>query len=205
MGCHHIIGITGGIACGKTLVCSFFEKLGVEVFDADQIARELVQPGQAALAEIAAYFGDSILQQDGSLNRSKLRQKIFTHKNHRKQLENILHPRIYAVMQQRAKALNEVDYCIFCVPLLIETQKTYMVNRILIIDCELSIQRQRLQHRDQSNNQEIEAMLNAQVNRKTRISYADDIIHNNSSINSLEKKVKTLHEYYLFLLKSSKK
>lgn len=205
MGCHTIIGLTGGIACGKTLVCHFFAKLGVKVFDADEIARELVQPEQAALQEIIDVFGVSVLNDEGGLNRSQLRQLIFQRPDLRKKLEAILHPRIYACMQQRAAELDKVNYCIFCVPLLIETQKTYMVNRVLVIDCELKLQQQRLHERDQSNAQEIEAILNAQIQRNKRLSYADDIIQNNKNLNTLEKKVTTLHQYYLHLSKINQK
>jgi len=198
MGCRNIIGVTGGIACGKTLVCGLFERLGIRVFDADEIARELVEPGQQAFNEIVNCFGEEILNQNGHLDRPQLRKKIFLNNQLRKQLENILHPRIYTCMNQRAMLLNNIDYCIFCIPLLVETQKLHMVNRVLVVDCDTKIQRQRLHKRDKTNFQEIEKILNAQVNRQTRLAFADDIIKNNKHnyLDELEKKVKTLHLYY---------
>ncbi len=194
-----IVGLTGGIACGKTLVTGMFETLGIRVFDADHIARELVQPGQTALQEIISVFGSPILNPDGTLARTRLREKIFTSTIVRKKLEGILHPRIYAHMQHQAAQLKNITYCIFSVPLLIETQKIDLVDRLLVIDCNPDIQIQRLQQRDQIDIGAVQKILAAQSDRQTRLAYANDVIQNNSTPFELNQQVENLHRYYLGL------
>ncbi len=201
----NIVGLTGGIACGKTLVSRLFEQFNVEVFDADVIARELVIPGQAALNGIVKIFGHSILKPDGYLNREKLRQIIFTQTDLRKQLEDILHPRIYRRMQQSVDSLKKDKiYCVFSIPLLIETQATDKVDRVLIVDCSEETQLQRVQRRDQSSLEEAKKILATQCNRQTRLACADDVIQNDKGFSELKMQVEKLHHDYLYLFSSHK-
>ena len=134
----------------KSTVSALFEQLSVRVFDADVIARLLVEPKQTALLEIIDYFGQNVLLANGTLNRTFLRQCIFNDKQAKQALETILHPKIYAYMTNHAQQLND-PYCIFSVPLLIETQAMDRVDRVLVIDCDESEQKQRLQQRDNLN------------------------------------------------------
>jgi len=203
----HVVALTGGIACGKSTVSQYFEALNVPVLDADVFARELVQSGQAALTEIVDYFGESILQQHGEnkgrLDRSRLRQLIFNDDSARQRLEVILHPRIYARMQQAVSDLL-TPYCLFSIPLLIEKKQVYLhphaavnIERIVVVDCTLQQQKQRLRHRDGLTEQDVDTILSIQVDRQTRLGYADDIIDNQAETNHCRVQVKRLHELYL--------
>lgn len=189
------IGLTGGIASGKTRVSELFAKFGVPIIDADIIAHELVEPGQPALNEIKQIFGSDIITDDGLLNRTKLRQEIFMETKKREQLEMILHPRIKTMMQIKV-AQTQYSYCILSIPLLLETQQTDMVNRVLVVDCSVELQRQRLQQRDKLSSEEIDRILNAQASREARLAIANDVIYNHSTIDNLQKQVFTLHNRY---------
>jgi dephospho-CoA kinase len=195
-----IVGLTGGIASGKTTVANLFQSLGVPILDADVISRELVIPQMPAWKKIVEYFGNEILNPDQTLNRNVLRKIIFENKELKEKLEQILHPLIYETMLERAKQLKE-SYCLFVVPLLIETNQTHIVERLLVVDCEESEQKQRLANRDQLNEIEIERMLAAQCNRQTRLAQADDVIHNNAQENGLMPQVTALHQFYLELFR----
>jgi dephospho-CoA kinase len=189
------VGLTGGIACGKTTVTDYFQQLGVTVLDADVVSRELVQPSEPAWHEIRARFGEVILNQDGQLNRPRLRQQIFADNQARKDLEAILHPRIRERMLQRANALKE-NYCILSIPLLLETKQMDLVERILVIDCTPALQHQRLAQRDNLSAEQIKQILDAQVNRNERLRCADDILDNSLDKNTIYNKVTRLHQFY---------
>ncbi|MDM8547197.1 dephospho-CoA kinase [Candidatus Venteria ishoeyi] len=198
---YNIVALTGGIACGKTQVSNTFAQLGVAVEDADVIARQLVQPGESALEDIVATFGKAVLLENGQLNRPLLRQQIFGDVVKKQQLEQILHPRIRQKMLQNIAHLNSV-YCIFSVPLLIETRHNQdalirQAQRVLVVDCPESLQRQRVQQRDNLDAGIISNILAAQCQRQTRLAYADDVIHNNTTLSELHKKVEKLHQFYL--------
>ncbi len=192
------IGLTGGIGCGKSTVSDLFSRLNIPVIDADLIAHQIVEPGEAALQLLVQHFGDKILAPDGHLNRTQLREIVFTDSSKRKQLEAILHPLIYQKMQNEYEQQHS-PYCIFSIPLLIETKMTEFVDRILVIDCPLETQITRVKQRDNLSRERILTIINSQVSRQTRLDYANDIIDNSKSAKQLAEQVKKLHNQYLLL------
>lgn len=192
------IALTGGIGSGKSEASAHFNQLQVPLLDTDVLARELVTPGQPALAEIVTLFGREILDQQGCLNRSKLRQLIFSDQNQRKALEQILHPRIRERSIEWSQA-NDAPYCILVIPLFIESALAYPVDRVLLIDVPTELQAQRVQQRDHLNKADIDAILAVQASRDERLAAADDIIVNDGTIEMLHARVDRLHERYLEL------
>lgn len=192
------VGLTGGIGSGKTLASDRFAELGAEVIDTDQLSRELVEPGQPALAEIAAAFGDTVLQADGRLDRAALRRLIFDHPDARKRLEQILHPRIRAAMLARA-GNSAAPYLVFVIPLLLETGQQGLVDRVLVIDAPETLQRSRAAGRDGVDPAEIDRILAAQLDRDSRLRGADDVLTNDRGIPDLIDQVDALHQRYLAL------
>jgi len=194
------IGLTGGIGCGKTTVANLFSAREIPVIDADITARQLVTPGKPALDLIVKQFGPGLLTEAGELNRSKLRNIIFKSDTKRKQLETILHPLIVEAMGQEQKRLID-PYCIFCIPLLLETGLEGFVDHILVVDCSVEIQIQRVAERDKLECQEIQRIIKSQISRDERLKSADDIITNNNKVDLLERQVERLHLKYLSLSK----
>ncbi len=190
-----IVGLTGGIGSGKSAAAEHFARLGVPIIDSDLIARQMVVPGQAALAEITEQFGDGVLTSDGQLNRPALRQLIFADSSKRDTLEAILHPRIRTEMLRQATLLN-TPYTIFVIPLLVETGQQALVNHILVIDCDDEIRRQRLKQRDQMNDTDISNAFAAQASREQRLAGADEVINNSGDIQQLLHRVEQLHHHY---------
>lgn len=191
------IGLTGGIGSGKSTIANLFNRLyNISVIDADIIARQLVEPGQPALDLIQQTFGKAILNNNGSLNRDKLRDCIFSNTDKKKQLEDILHPLIYNQMQSEFEKQTSA-YSILCIPLIMETHMTSFVDRLLIIDCPVEIQIERVKRRDQLSRQRISSIIDSQVSREYRLSRADDIIDNSNSNTELAEQVKNLHNQYL--------
>lgn len=202
-----IIGLTGGIGSGKSTVAQRFAELGIPVIDADIISRELVSPGQPALEEIAQQFGADILLPSGELDRAQLRQLVFSQPNARKKLEAILHPRVRAEVHRRVAALQDSNpppaYCILCVPLLIESGWQDLVQRILVVDTDRERQIQRTQQRDQLSRQQINAIIDSQADRDTRLAAADDIITNTGDLQALQAQIESLYQRYLQLAGAS--
>ncbi len=194
------IGLTGGIGCGKSTVVRLFAARGIPVFDADEIARQLVEPGQPALAAIALEFGNSVLQ-GGRLNRAALRERIYADVVARRKLEAIIHPLVYRCLQERAVGLD-APYCIFAIPLLIETGHQAFVDRILVVDCLPAQQYQRVRDRDGLDDIAIERIIHAQASREERLAAAHDIIENVGSIEQLEERVENLHRAYLAMTRN---
>lgn len=190
------IGLTGGIACGKSAAADAFARLGVTVIDTDRIARELVEPGQPALADIVALFGKDIVDAGGTLDRPRLRKRIFADAHDRRRLEAILHPAIRRVAIERAERCTSA-YCILVIPLLAQHRDEYPLDRILVIDCPEPVQRERLARRDALSAGDIEAALAAQASRAARLSLADDIIRNDGDMQHLAEEVRQLHARYL--------
>ena len=199
------IGLTGGIGSGKTTVANHFAALGVPVIDADQIARELVEPGQPALQAIVKAFGPDVLgspDQQGhvQLDRARLRARVFADVQQRQLLESILHPLIRAEMQRRVRVLAEqgdVRYVLFSIPLLVEGGQIDLVERILVVDVPEALQYQRVRARDGiSSDTEIAAILRAQANRQQRLAVADDVIVNDADLENLRQQVLKLHLFY---------
>lgn len=193
-----IVGLTGGIGSGKSTVAEIFRRWGVPIVDADIIARQLVEPGQPALAEIVAAFGAGILDAAGALDRARLRTLVFNDAARRKRLEEILHPRIRREMLRQAQAL-QTSYCVFVIPLLFETGQRELVDRVLVVDTDEKNQEQRLQARDGLDASTIHGIMAAQIDRQTRLAAADDIVTNNGAPQDLEAEVERLHRFYLGL------
>ncbi len=196
------IGLTGGIASGKSTVCQLFSQYDIAIIDADIIARELVEPNQIAYQQIIATFGADIIQQDGYLNRLGLRQLIFADSAAKQQLENILHPKIRQQLTLQSQQCSS-PYCILVIPLLIEAKMQDLVDRILVIDLTPEQQLTRLCQRDNISEDDAQLMINSQSGLKQRLAVADDVIHNNNATNMLDKLVFQLHKKYLSLAKSS--
>lgn len=192
------IGLTGGIGSGKSTVADYFRKLGAPVYDTDEIARDLVMPGQPALQEITDFFGMSVLDTQGTLDRKKLRGIVFNNKDAKAKLESILHPRIREALFNRIQQ-TEYPYCIAVIPLLIEKKWQTLLDRILVVDCDETLQKQRASRRDNMTTTEIEAVMRSQIDRNTRLQHASDIVHNDGDLDSLQKQVEKLHKKYLTL------
>ena len=195
------IGLTGGIATGKSAVASMFGDLGVPVIDSDQIAREVVQPGQPALGDIVAAFGPEALDARGALDRERLRAIVFADDELRQQLETILHPRIRAVMLEATHRIGG-PYQLLVVPLLVEVGFQSQVDRVLVVDCPAKIQRERLAARDGETDDRGELIIRAQTDRKVRLAAAADIISNAGSLAATRQQVETLHNTYINLAAS---
>ena len=193
------IGLTGGIASGKTTVSDLFAKLGATVVDTDIIAREVVAPGQPALDEIRTAFGEEVLNADGSLDRGAMRQLIFADDTARERLEAILHPKIQAETLRRVAAADG-PYTIVVVPLLADSPLRAHLDRILVVDCDESTQIRRLLERDTESEQQARRILAAQASREQRLAIADDVIENNSSLAVLAEQVSAMHDRYIALL-----
>jgi len=191
-----VIGLTGGIGSGKTAVCQLFEKLGVPVIDADVIAHELTQPNQPALQKIINVFGAELLDETGTLDRAKLRQLVFSDPAKRFELESILHPLVLVEIHTRIQTIN-TPYCVISIPLLLETNMTENIDRILVIDSPEDLQIARVQARDNLSVSEIKQIMSAQTSRELRLEAANDVITNDSDMANLEKQVTVLHNRYL--------
>ena len=192
------IGLTGGIGCGKSTVARVFEQLKTPVIDADEIAHQLVAIGQPALARIQQEFGTDVLNPDGSLNRNKLRELIFSDPKQKQKLESILHPLVYKSIQAELNRLN-TPYCIICIPLLFETNMTHLVDRILVVDCSVETQIERIRKRDNITIERIQSIIDSQVSRAFRKAQANDLIDNSKTDDRLAEEVKKLHNLYLSL------
>ena len=190
------IGLTGGIASGKTTVSDLFAEQGVAVVDADVAARRVVEPGEPALAELAQAFGADIITNAGHLDRQKLRQKAFVDTATRKRLEAILHPRIRERMEAELAACRG-PYALLSVPLLVESNLLDMVSRVLVVDIPEAMQRERLIARDGCAPEEVDGILAAQSRRDVRLQHADDVIDNTGDLDSLRQQVQRLHRDYL--------
>ena len=192
------IGLTGGIASGKSIATDFFQRHDVPVIDADHIVHELIHSGNNTFDQIIAHFGKSVLGQDGEINRSKLRNLIFSDDEQRKVLEAIIHPVVRIKITEQLEQLDHV-YCIVCIPLLIETGQQDLFDRILVIDVDQSTQIERIQNRDNISPSLIKNILAAQTTQQVRNSAADDVILNNSSLSVFEENLAQLHNKYLQL------
>jgi len=195
------IALTGGIATGKSATTQRFAQLGVPVFDADLVARDLVAPGQPALAEIAAAFGAEMIV-DGRLDRARLRECVFADVAARRRLEVILHPRVRDSLLASVRACGDA-YCLVAIPLLVECRSDYAwVDRVLTTDTSPAEQLRRLGHRPGIDVGLAERMLGAQTTREQRLRYAHDIIDNMGPIEALDAVVERLHRRYLALAAS---
>jgi dephospho-CoA kinase len=193
-----IVGLTGGIASGKSLVGAMFVKLGAALIDTDVVAREVVARGEPGLAAVGAEFGPKVLLPSGELNRPALRSLVFADDAKRRQLEAILHPLIRS--RTRAKLADlEAPYALVAVPLLVETSFGELVDRILVVDAPEPAQLERLMRRDAIPRAEALEMLRAQVDRAIRLRAAHDVIDNSGTPEATRRQVELLHRRYLDL------
>ena len=195
-----IIGLTGGIGSGKSVAAHLFKAHGVDVIQADVIANKALDKGTQGYMNFVKIFGDEYLRKDLSINKSYLRQKIFANSSLKKTLENIIHP----IVGQNISiliGLSKSPYQIIEVPLIYETGSQDNYDRILVVDCDESLQVKRASSRDSVNQASIKNILLNQASRHERLSIADDVIINNADIEQLEIEVNKLHEFYLNLLK----
>lgn len=191
-----IVGLTGGIGSGKTAVSDFFEKLGIVVVDADLCSRVVVEKGKPALLKIEQKFGSNILLEDGNLNRTLLRQKIFSNPEDKSWLESLLHPLIFEELMRQLEQASS-PYVILSSPLLVESGQNTICNRILLVDVPESVQIQRTLLRDNESRQQVESIMKSQASRQERLDKADDVIENTGTLEQLEKTVNSLHAKYL--------
>lgn len=193
-----VVGLTGGIGCGKSTAAQCFAALGARVIDTDRIAHQLTALGQPALDAICREFGGEVLNVDGTLNRFKLGRIVFSNARAKQKLEAILHPLIQAEVQRLLHTDAGAPYQILVVPLLLETgDYKEMVSRILIIDCEEDMQRERTMARSGLSRDEVEAIINHQITRGERLQSADDVITNTADLQHLRSQVLQHHEKYL--------
>lgn len=193
-----VIGLTGGIGSGKSTVCQLFAQYGIAIIDADLIAREIVQPGQPTLEAIIQLFGPRILNADGTLNRSALRDIVFADPQALAKLNGIMHPTIFRAIDYAVAQAQSV-YCVVAVPLLVETGCQNRFDRILVINCDTKTQIQRVSQRDQLAAEQIQAIIDSQLPANERAKYADDLIINNGNFEILAEQVKKLHNSYIQL------
>ncbi|MGL6427014.1 dephospho-CoA kinase [Aeromonas hydrophila] len=193
----YVVAITGGIGSGKTTVANQFAELGIEVVDADVIAREVVEPGTPALAAIAAHFGSDVITPDGQLDRRRLRERVFTDPQAKGWLNALLHPLIRTEMQRQCAAARS-PYCLLVVPLLVENRLTALANRVLVIDVDEATQIERTCRRDGVSREQAQAILAAQASRAERLAAADDVLDNqNGTPEAIKSRILALHETYL--------
>jgi dephospho-CoA kinase len=189
------IGLTGGIASGKSTVADLFEALGAQIIDTDVIARDVVARGQPALAEIREAFGPGVIDESGALDRRAMRELVFSDEQKRRQLESILHPRIVDETVRQSEALDGT-YQVIVVPLLTGSKLRAFVDRVLVVDCDEATQIRRLLARDAESEEQARRILAAQSTREERLAIADDVINNDGDLDAARKQVSELHEIY---------
>jgi dephospho-CoA kinase len=193
----YVVAITGGIGSGKTTIANQFAELGIDVVDADVIAREVVEPGAPALAAIAAHFGPDVITPDGQLDRRGLRERVFSDPDAKAWLNALLHPLIRQEMLRRCAAARS-PYCLLVVPLLVENKLTGLANRVLVIDVDEATQIERTCRRDGVSRAQAQAILAAQASRAERLAAADDVLDNkNGAPETIKQRILALHETYM--------
>ncbi|MCW0505155.1 dephospho-CoA kinase [Aeromonas piscicola] len=193
----YVVAITGGIGSGKTTIANQFAELGIDVVDADVIAREVVEPGAPALAAIAAHFGPDVITPDGQLDRRGLRERVFSDPDAKAWLNALLHPLIRQEMLRRCAAARS-PYCLLVVPLLVENKLTGLANRVLVIDVDEATQIERTCRRDGVSRAQAQAILAAQASRAERLAAADDVLDNkNGAPETIKPRILALHETYM--------
>ncbi len=197
------VGLTGGIASGKSTAAKFFAALGVPIIDTDQLAREVVEPGQPPLERLVERFGASILTPDGHLDRPALRAIVFSDPKARADLEALTHPAIGAAVEARSAEVGGV-YQILVIPLLVEKNLGSQLDRVLVVDCEEDLQIRRVQARDGSTVEQARAILNAQASRTARLKAAHDVLKNDRDVGAVRDQVAALHSRYLEMARQAR-
>jgi dephospho-CoA kinase len=201
-----IIGLTGGIASGKSTVSKFFSNLSIPIIDADQISHDLTKINGSAYSEVIEYFGENITGENGDIDRKILGTIVFNSKSKKEKLESIIHPKVLSTIQAEIKS-RRGEYKIIEVPLLIESGFQEFTNRILVVDCSTETQIERLMKRDGVTEEYAKNILSNQIDRETRLKFANEIVINekNNSLLKLEDQVKKIHNFYLDLIRTYKK
>ena len=197
-----VIGLTGGIGSGKSAATDIFASLGIDIVDADEVARDVVAVGSQGLLQIAEHFGKRILLEDGSLDRAALREKVFANPDEKTWLNGLLHPLIRSRMQQLIMESTS-PYCILSVPLLVENKLTEMCNHVVVVDCPEALQLERALKRDGSSEATIKSIMASQASREERLNAADYVLDNSTSLQALSSQVLALHDNLLLLSKAS--
>lgn len=194
------VGLTGGIGCGKSVVAQHFAALNIPFIDADSIAHHLTAADSPVLDIIQATFGKQVRLPDGELNRPWLRERIFADHHERKKLEAILHPLIFDAVNTQLQALHDAPYVLLVIPLLLETRRYQdLIDRVLVVDCDVLQQRTRVHERSGLSHAEVDAIIAAQIPRSERLALADDVITNTADLATLKAQVQALHCSYLAL------
>ena len=195
----YVIGLTGGIGSGKSAVADQFASLGAAIVDTDVIAHGLTRPGGAAIRKVRELFGDSAISADGAMDRRRVRELVFSDSSAKKRLEGLLHPMI-RTESQRQIAAAKAPYVVHVVPLLVESPDyKSRVQRVLVVDCEESVQVERVHLRSGLAADEVRRIIGAQAPRATRLAAADDVIDNSGPLAAIEPQVRALHERYVSL------
>ena len=193
-----IIGLTGGIGSGKTAVSDCFAALGIDIVDADLASRVAVQKGKPCLLEIAQHFGEDILTNEAELDRAKLREIIFKSEDEKDWLESLLHPAIANQIKDELEA-SKSPYAILVSPLLLETNQKDLCSKVLVVDVSLETQVERTLKRDGVSEDQVRAIIKAQIARDDRLKLADEVILNDGSLEDLDLAVQVLHKKFLSL------
>ncbi|OBT27198.1 dephospho-CoA kinase [Vibrio tasmaniensis] len=192
-----IIGLSGGIASGKTTVANLFNQhFNIDIVDADIVAREVVALGSEGLKQIATHFGEDILIEDGTLNRAKLREVIFSNPTEKQWLNDLLHPMIRDKIDSDLSKVKS-PYALLVAPLLVENQMQGMADRVLIVDVPTEVQIERTMSRDNVSKEQVTAILKSQASREQRLAVADDVIKNHTKNQELLPQITDLHQKYL--------
>lgn len=192
------IALTGGIGSGKSTAAKYFAKFKIPIIDADKITHELFKANTTVYKKILSHFGKNFLTVKKNINRKKLRDFVFNNKKERMWLEQLIHPLVRLEMTKRTKLL-QTPYCIMSIPLFFETKFAPRVDRILVIDCPIKTQINRICKRKNFTKKQAKTIIAAQIKRKERLKLANDIINNTGTLNSLKKNIKKFHKYYLSL------
>jgi dephospho-CoA kinase len=198
-----IVGLTGGIGSGKSAAANFFIDLGVDLIDADDLAKNVLNKNSKGYELFINEFGEQYLDNDKNIDRDLLRKTIFNDSDKKNKLENIIHPQVRSGIEEFIKS-SKSDYCIVVVPLIYETRSSSYYDRILVIDCDEEIQINRSAIRDNTENKEIKKIISKQASREERLSIADDVILNNRTLDSLKEEVIKLHKKYIKMLNHGK-
>ena len=196
-----IIGLTGGIGSGKSAAAALFKDIGVDLIDADDLARDSLSINSEGYKLFIEEFGDKYLDENKNINRELIRKLIFNDSDAKSKLENIIHPIVRSGIETFIKN-KKSDYCIIVVPLIYETNSSKIYDRVLVIDCDVDVQISRTSKRDNQTKSDIENIINKQATREQRLSIADDVIVNNGSLDLLRNEVLKIHKKYLEIVKN---
>jgi len=196
-----IIGLTGGIGSGKSAAAALFKDIGIDLIDADDLARDSLNMNSEGYKLFIEEFGDKYLDENKNINRELIRKLIFNDSDVKSKLENIIHPIVRSGIETFIKN-KKSDYCIIVVPLIFETNSSKIYDRILVIDCDVDVQISRTSKRDNQTKSDIKNIVNKQATREQRLSIADEVIVNNGSLDLLRNEVLKIHKKYLEIIKN---